>query len=75
MKFVIIAMTLFEIFIAAFILKLIIIIIIIIIIININIDVVTIVFIIISERFIIKLIAFGFDLKKRLIINASFNKS
>ena len=65
---VVIAITLFEILIVIiFILKLVIVIVI-------NVDIVIII-IVIFEKSVLKLIAFGFNMKKRFIMNASFDKS
>ena len=68
----VIAITLFETFIiAALILELVIIIVI-------NVDIIIVVIIVafdVFKRSIFKLIAFGFNIKKRLAMSASFNKS
>ena len=73
---VIIAITLFKAFIDFFIFELIIIIVI-----NVNIVIIIVIiiiiifFVIIFEKSIFKFIAFDFNIKKRLIMNASFDKS
>ena len=64
---VIIATTLFEALIVFFVFKFIIVIVI-----NVNI---IIVIIVVFERFIFKLIAFNFDIKRRFIMSVSFDKS
>ena len=69
---VVIATTLFEVYIALFVFEFIIIIII-------NVDVIVVIvivfFIIVFERPVFKLIAFGFNIKSCFIINALFDKS